>query len=102
MDIDLIEALQRAFEPMAIRCDDLNSNATRHNVEILYGEKENKGLLRIRFKAKNEMVIAFTIEVAEMLKDHEKYIHGVMEDIASAMREAKRKRAIEKPIILLS
>ncbi|TQV82853.1 hypothetical protein [Aliikangiella coralliicola] len=99
---DLKRALQNAFAPVARNHHGrLDEKATFRNVEVLQGKGNKEGRLRIQFIAEGDFGIKFEVEVVELMKDYQKYIDGVMEDLANALLDAKQNRKKEKPIILL-
>lgn len=99
---DLIQATQKAFAGVARPNKSLDKKATKEDVEVLIGKGSKEGKLRVRFFVENGFELIFTLEVAEMFKDIEGYMDGVMKDLAATLSHAKQKRRLEKPIILLN
>jgi len=97
---DIIDALQSFFSNIAVPVEGLSQDHTRRNVEVKIGESANEGLLRVRFKAKMGAVVTLKIEVAEFLKDHKKYLEGVMIDVTAAVRDYKYQKWKESPKII--
>ena len=89
----LADALCSMLRSVAVPHEDVRPR--RHNVEVRIGLEggQHSGQMLLRFMHRDGILFEVTVDVAECLRNYERYVPGLLRDMDVTWRDAMRTRA---------